>query len=99
MVSYYHMTYTLTRTSMALDGWTLQALNQLAKRWGVSKAEVMRRAVRRAKEEAEREAEQPRPLEALDWLQQGGGLSVKEAEAFRKEVQAERLAKKYWWEA
>ena len=99
MVSRYHMTYTLTRTSMALDGGTLLALNQLAKRWGVSKAEVMRRAVRRAKEEAEHEASQPRPLEALDWLQEGGGLSVKEAEGFRKEVQAERVAKKYWWEA
>ena len=97
MVSYYHMTYTLTRTSMALDGGTLLALKQLAKRWGVSKAEVMRRAVRRAKEEADREATQPRPLEALEWLQQGGGLSVKEAETFRKEVQSERLAKKYWW--
>ena len=99
MVSSYHMTYNLTRTSMALDGGTLLALKQLAKRWGVSKAEVMRRAVRRAKEETEREAAQPRPLEALDWLQQGGGLSVKEAETFRKEVRSERLAKKYWWEA
>lgn len=99
MVSNYHMSYSLTRTSMALDGGTLQALNQLAKRWGVSKAEVMRRAVRRAKEETEREAAQPKPLEALDWLQKGGGLSVGEAEAFREEVQQERLAKKYWWEA
>src|SRR5690242_12604357 len=95
MVSIYHMTYNLIRTSMALDGGTLRALDQLAKRWGVSKAEVMRRAVRRAKEEAEREAAQPRPVEALDWLQQGGGLRVKEAEAFRKEVQSERQAKKY----
>jgi predicted transcriptional regulator len=99
MVFDYHMSYTLTRTSMALDGGTLLALSQLAERWGVSKAEVMRRAVRRAKEEAEREAAQPAPLEALEWLQEGGGLSIQEAEAFRKEVQSERLAKKYWWEA
>jgi hypothetical protein len=32
------------------------------------------------------------PLEALAWLQNGGGLSPQEAEAFRKEVQAERQA-------
>ena len=56
----YHMTYTLTRTSMALDGWT---------------------------------------LEALDWLHDGGGVTVKEAAAHREQVRAERLAKKYWWEA
>jgi len=96
----YHMnSYALTRTSMALDGFTLRALNELAKQWGVSKAEVMRRAVKRAKDEAEHQARQPAPLQALDWLQEGGGLSVKEAGAFRDEVQAERQAKRYWWEA
>ena len=62
----YHMTYTLTRTSMALDQGTLKALKDLASRWGISKAEVMRRAVRKAKEEADREAKQPKPLQALD---------------------------------
>ena len=93
------MTYTLTRTSMALDQGTLKALKDLASRWGISKAEVMRRAVRKAKEEADREAEQPKPLQALDWLQDGGGLNVQEAATFRKEVQAERQAKRYWWEA
>lgn len=99
MVTYYHMSYTLTRTSMALDQWTLHALNDLADRWGVSKAEVMRRAVRQAREEADREATQPKPLQALDWLQAGGGITVQEAAAFREEVQAERQAKRYWWEA
>ena len=93
------MTYTLTRTSMALDGWTLATLKDLAARWGVSKAEVMRRAVRQAKNDADRQAQQPKPLEALDWLQEGGGLRMQEAEAFREEIQAERQAKRYWWEA
>ncbi len=88
----------LKRTSMALDGNTLKALAELAKLWSVSKAEVMRRAVRQAKEDAERESAMPKPLTALDWLQSGGGLSVKEAEAFRKEVRAEREAKRHWWE-
>jgi predicted transcriptional regulator len=97
----YHMTYanSLTRTSMALDDGTLRALSDLAKKWGVSKAEVMRRAVRRAKEDADREQKQPKPIEALDWLHAGGGLSVREAEEFREELHAERQAKRYWWEA
>ena len=93
------MSYALTRTSMALDTGTLKALKELARRWGVSKAEVMRRAVKQAKQEADRHAEQPEPIEALEWLQAGGGLSVKEAEAFREEVLAERKARRQWWEA
>lgn len=84
---------------MALDGWTLDALKELAERWGVSKAEVMRRAVKQAKAEADRQAALPEPLQALEWLQSGGGLTVREAEAFREDVQAERQAKRYWWEA
>jgi hypothetical protein len=92
------MSYALTRTSMALDQGTLAALKELAKRWQVSKAEVMRRAVKHAKEEAEREAVFPKPLDALNWLQKGGGLSVQEAESFREEVRSERQAKRYWWE-
>ena len=94
----YHMTYSLTRTSMALDSWTIKALNALAKKLELSKAEVMRRAVRSFHEQTEQEAIRPSPLAALDWLQNGGGLSVQEAETFREEVQAERQAKRYWWE-
>ncbi|TLD69144.1 hypothetical protein FEM03_18770 [Phragmitibacter flavus] len=89
----------LTRTSMALDRGTLDALTDLAKRWGTSKAEVIRRSVRKAKEAADRESLQPAPLEALDWLQNGGGLTLNEAAEFREVVQAERRAKRYWWEA
>jgi hypothetical protein len=33
-----------------------------------------------------------KPLQALDWLQNAGGLTVEEAEAFREEVKAEREA-------
>lgn len=95
----YHMSYRFTRTSMALDGGTLAALEWLAKKWAVSKAEVMRRAVSRAKKEAEIEDSRPTPLEALDWLHKGGGLKAREAEGFRKEVRAERDARQYWWEA
>lgn len=98
VVTGYHMAYLFTRTSMALDPWTLRALGELAKKWDTSKAEVMRRAVKKIKEEADREVEHPKPLEALDWLQKGGGLTVQESAKFRAEVKAERQAKRYWWE-
>lgn len=97
-ITRYHMAYTLTRTSMALDPFTLGALDLLAQKWSVPKAEVMRRAVRRLKEEEDMKDQCPKPLQALDWLQNGGGLTVQEAKAFREDVQAEREAKRYWWE-
>jgi len=93
------MTYTLTRTSMALDQFTLGVLDTLSQKWAVPKAEVMRRAVRRLKEEEDMKDQCPKPLEALDWLQNSGGLTLQEAEAFRQEMHAEREAKRYWWES
>ncbi|MEO7933891.1 MAG: hypothetical protein ABIT76_12105 [Chthoniobacterales bacterium] len=92
------MSYALTRTSMALDQGTLGALQSLAQKWQISKAEVMRRAVQKMKEDAEREEQRQSPLEALAWLQNGGGLSPEEATRLREEVAAERVAKRYWWE-
>lgn len=99
MVVSYHMSYRLARTSMALDPGTIKALKDLSEQWGISKAEVMRRAVRKAKEEADREVKLPKPVQALDWLQGGGGLSTEAAAVLREEVSAERHAKRYWWEA
>ena len=97
----YHMSntsYRLTRTSMALDGWTISALEELSARLHTSKAEVIRRAVREMKDRSDREISAPKPLEALDWLQSGGGLPAGEAAEFRSAMVAERHAKKYWWE-
>jgi hypothetical protein len=84
---------------MSLDTGTLNALDGLAKRWSVSKAEVMRRAIRKLKADAEAEDQRPSPLQALGWLQDGGGLSVAEGAELKAEVAAERQAKRYWWEA
>ncbi len=89
----------LTRTSMALDGSTLGTLEELSKNWGTSKAGVIRRAVREAKERWDQKNSGPSPLEALDWLQGGGGILREEAAEYRANLQAERQAKKYWWEA
>ena len=88
----------LVRTSVSLDTGTLGILDQLANRWSVSKAEVMRRASRKAQQDAEAEDKRPGPLEALEWLQNGAGLSLNEGADFKAEIQAERQAKRYWWE-
>jgi hypothetical protein len=93
------MSYALTRTSMALDGYTIEALKELSERWDISKAEVMRRAVRQLKQQADKEDQKPSPLEALQWLQQGGGLVAEEAEVFRSEIKQGREARSYWWES
>lgn len=90
---------TLVRTSVSLDTGTLGVLDSLAKRWSVSKAEVMRRAIRRAQEEADAEDKRPSPLQALEWLQNGAGLSVAEGAEFKSDIAAERQAQRYWWES
>ncbi|MBN8458668.1 MAG: hypothetical protein J0M04_12600 [Verrucomicrobia bacterium] len=92
-------TYQMTRTSMALDGWTIGTLKKLSEKWQISKAEVIRRAVRQLSELAEQEDRAPTPLEALDWLQNGGGLMAEDAARFRAEITANREARTYWWEA
>lgn len=93
------MSYVLTRTSMALDAWTIQAMKELSEKWSISKAEVIRRAVRQLKEKADQEEQTLDPLQALHWLQQGGGLVAEDAEKFRADVKAEREERKYWWES
>jgi len=93
------MSYAMHRTSMSLDGITLKAMEALAKKWGTSKSEVVRKAVRNLKLQADAEDNKPSPLEALDWLQQGGGLTPAEAEAFRASLMEERHARKFWWES
>ena len=89
----------LVRTSVSLDTDTLTNLDSLAKRWSVSKAEVMRRAIRKIKAEADAEDQRPSPLQALEWLQNGAGLSVAESAEFKANIEAERQAKRYWWES
>ena len=84
---------------MSLDTGTLGVLDSLAKRWAVSKAEVMRRAIRRMQEEVEAEDKRPSPLQALEWLQSGAGLSVAEGAEFKANLETERQAKRYWWES
>ncbi|MEI6675225.1 MAG: ribbon-helix-helix protein, CopG family [Verrucomicrobiota bacterium] len=92
------MSYSLVRTGVSLDRTSLGILDDLAKQWSVSKAEVMRRALRKAKAEADLETQRPSPLDALEWLQNGGGLTVEEGAGMHAAFLAERQAKRYWWE-
>jgi predicted transcriptional regulator len=62
------------RTTFALDSVTENAIQRLAKRWDISKAEVVRRSVAQAEAIAETEGK-PSPLEALEWLQSHGTLT------------------------
>lgn len=95
----YHMSYRLVRTSMSLDEGTIQTLKDLSEKWNISKAEVIRRSVRQLRQQTELKERAPSPLEALDWLQSGGGMVAEEAEKFRAEVKAERESRDYWWES
>ena len=93
------MSYSLTRTSMALDAWTVQSIKELSEKWSISKSEVMRRAVRQIKEKADKEEHTMDPLQALNWLQEDGGLVADEADQFRADLKAEREQRKFWWDS
>ncbi len=78
------------KSTYSLDIETMQALETLAKRWRVSKSEVLRRVIKAAAaEDATRETG---PLAALDRLQTSvreGGVDMKR---WKKDMQAERRA-------
>lgn len=90
-------TSTLKRTSMSLDQETLGALELLATKWNTSKSEVIRRAVRKFKEDEAMKACRMTPIQAMEWLQENG-ITQEQADNMKEEIRLERLAKKYWWE-
>jgi Arc/MetJ-type ribon-helix-helix transcriptional regulator len=99
VVNSYHMKHTsnLKRTSMSLDTDTLDSIESLAQKWQTSKSEVIRRAVRKIREDEAMKAARMTPVQALEWLQENG-ISQAEADTLMEEVRLEREAKKYWWE-
>jgi Arc/MetJ-type ribon-helix-helix transcriptional regulator len=99
VVSSYHMndTGTLKRTSMSLDQETLGALELLATKWNTSKSEVIRRAVRKVKEDEAMKGSRMTPIQAMEWLQENG-ISQEQANTMREEIRLEREARRYWWE-
>ena len=86
----YDMARTSIKATYSLDAETVRVLDQIAKRWGVSKSEAMRRAVLSAASmpAADRDAR----LAALDRAQQLFALTPAQADAWVKEVRAGRRA-------
>ena len=76
------------RTTFAFDGDTMRRLKNLASRWQVSQAEVVRRALSQA--ESRRLPDTPDPITALKLYHAQGGLDRKKAEAYLYEVRETR---------
>jgi hypothetical protein len=72
------------RSTFALDELTTLGLAQLAKKWGVSKSEALRRAVARAQEQPG-PGDDLTPLEALLALKQKPPLTRSQAKGWRAE--------------
>ena len=87
----------MKRTSMSLDQETLGALELLATKWNTSKSDVIRRVVRKAKEDEAMKTAKMTQVEALLWLRENG-ISREEGEAWKEEIRLEREAKRYWWD-
>lgn len=78
------------KSTYSLDIETMRALETLARRWNVSKSEVLRRAIKAAAaEDATRESG---PLSALDRLQTSVRERAVDMERWREDVEAERRA-------
>ena len=84
------MARTSIKATYSLDPETVSVLDQVAKRWGVSKSEAMRRAILASAKLPSAEAYDR--LAALDRLQKSLGLTAEAADAWVKEVRAERRA-------
>ena len=79
------------RATFALDPETSESLDRLARRWGVSKSEALRRSVAAAAtvEDADAPAD---ALEALASLQKRLGLDADKAERWVARIRAEHRA-------
>jgi len=78
------------RVTYAVDAQTVAAIDQLARDWGVSKSEAMRRAVRSARERVDAQFSRMTPLEILDYSRNNPHHSEEEIEAWHREVRALR---------
>lgn len=84
------MAITTVKTTYALDVGTVRALEALARRWGVSKSEALRRAIRAAAGQGpQREHD---AVEALNKLQRSLRLTPAKARAWADRTRTERRA-------
>ncbi len=78
------------KSTYALDLDTIRTLEAVARRWGVSKSEALRRAIRAAAGEAAVGSNDP--AKALDQLQASLGLTAGRARTWAAQTRAERRA-------
>ncbi|MGH7334303.1 MAG: ribbon-helix-helix protein, CopG family [Candidatus Rokuibacteriota bacterium] len=78
------------KSTYALDAGSVRTLEQLARRWRVSKSEALRRAIRGAAGQAPPQAVEA--LKALDRLQHDLDLTPARARAWARRTRAERGA-------
>jgi hypothetical protein len=84
------MATTTVKSTYSLDVETVRALDDMARRWGVSKSEALRRAIRAARRGPN--PEKPKALAALDALQRSLNLDSRAATRWAKRSRAERRA-------
>ena len=84
------MAITTIRSTYALDVETVRVLDRIAHRWGVSKSEALRRAIRAA--EAQKPPAANDALRALDRLQRSLQLAPAKAKAWAARARIERKA-------
>lgn len=77
------------KATYSLDQETVRLLERVARRWGVSKSEALRRAIRAA---GDSEAASSPALETLNRIQGGLGLTNAVAAAWARQARAERRA-------
>jgi hypothetical protein len=77
------------KATYSLDAQTMRVLERMATRWGVSKSEALRRAIRAS---ARLASEVPEPMTALAAAQAAADLDAKKAAAWLRRVRQERRA-------
>jgi hypothetical protein len=87
------------RTTVAFDPATVARWERLAKRWGTSKSEALRRALQAAESNAEaglageeRRFSEMTPLQIMDWLAANPQVPTGWGKSFRQDLQAQREA-------
>ena len=75
----------IIRTTYALDVATVERLDRLARRWGLSRSAALRKVVREAEEPGAVERERA-------WQRLRGSLAATEAAAWRRRLHQERRA-------
>jgi predicted transcriptional regulator len=78
----------MVKTTYSLDVETVRTLDDLARRWNVSKSEALRRAIRASSTQAPTEG--LTPVEALERLQRSLGLTARSAGRWAAAARRER---------